>query len=183
MDTTQLLAIAAVVGPFISGGVVTAWFKLGPERRKLTIETAEGAVLVHSNVLKDLKSDYDRLGSELGQVKMEGMEQEKENEECRRKILRLETSIMLLQQQSNIQGRTVELARRRSHAAINALGSYELHIDGLLDVMREKRIDITPAMRPRILREAFQAEMQKIDEWENLTLEQAATTDTKNASV
>ena len=144
MSETLLIALIAtgcslVTALFTASGVI-AWFTVGPQRRKITIDAAQGAILIQSSVLKDIHEDYDRLGDELGQVKMEAMAREKENEDCREKIRELERSVAFLHIDLDRHGRMAELARRKSHTAIHALGNYELHIDSLLDEMRKHQI-------------------------------------------
>jgi chromosome segregation ATPase len=53
--TGTLLAIAGVIGAII------AVFKLSPERQSIFITTAQGAVIVQSGVIDDLRDELERL--------------------------------------------------------------------------------------------------------------------------
>lgn len=53
--TGTLLALAGVVGAII------AVFKLSPERQSIFITTAQGAVIVQSGVIDDLREELERL--------------------------------------------------------------------------------------------------------------------------
>jgi chromosome segregation ATPase len=53
--TGTLLAIAGVIGAII------AVFKLSPERQSIFITTAQGAVVVQSGVIDDLRDELERL--------------------------------------------------------------------------------------------------------------------------
>lgn len=165
-----LIAIATLV---LGSGGVLAWFKLGPERKRIVIEAAEGAVILQSNVLKDIQTSYDNLNDELAQLKMDNIMVEEEKERCQAQIARLQTSVEFMQRDLDRHGRMAELARRKSHLAVHTLGNYELHVGLLLDEMRKARLEITPDMRPQHIRSAFQQEMDKLEVMESLVTEEA----------
>lgn len=172
MSITQLLTLIGVagtlLGTLLGGGGVAAWFLLGPRRRKITIDAAHDAVLIHSGVLKDVRDEVNRLSNELAQMQMEGMALEKAHQDCEKRIQDLESQLQVLRREVDL----ARLSRRKAHLAIHTLGNYELHIDLLLDEMRKQRLAITPLMRPHKIRAAFQAEMAKIEEMESTITEQ-----------
>lgn len=165
-----LIALVSAIG---GAGGVAALFKLKAEKGQITVSAAQGAVIVHSTVLKDIKEDYDRLAEELAQVRMENVEIRKENVTCQRIMGELRVSIALLHVTLDRQGRLSELARRKSHVAVHALGGYELLIDEIFNEMRRGNLSIRDELRPHKLRAAFQAEMDKLEELEAQIIEQA----------
>lgn len=177
MTLPIIIAIIGVVTTFLGTAIGTggmyAWFKLGPERKKITVEVAHEAVVIHSSVLKDIKEDYDRVSNELGLLKMEIISLEKENEDCRKRVQALESSVIFLQRDLDRHGRMAEMSRRKAHLAANTLGLYELHVEQQLEEMRGHGIVITSEMRTQKLRAAYQAEMNKLDELESTVTEQA----------
>lgn len=171
-----LIAIISLVSALFGSGGVYAWFKLGPERKQIVVNASHEAVIIHSDVLKDIKAQYDSLSDELGQVKMELVQVERVHQECEKKTQELQSSMFFLQRDLDRHGRLSELARRKSHVAIHAIGGYELLIDEILAEMRNHNIPIRSDLRPYKLRAAFQAEMDKLE-----TLEAAITeTSVKN---
>lgn len=176
-----LLAAISLVSAVGGAGGIAALFKLKAEKGQITVSAAQGAVIVHSTVLKDIKQDYDRLAEELAQVRMEGVTREQEHETCKRKIAELQLSVTFLQRDLDRHGRLSELARRKSHVAIHAIGGYELLIDEILSEMRRNNVPIPAELRPYNLRAAFQAEMDKLEELEATITEQAMRTDPPNA--
>src|SRR5258705_1491118 len=82
-----------LLGGVLGSGGLYAWLKLGPERRKITIEAARDAVVIHGEVLEDIREDQKQLREELGQVKMESLSREREHGQCEKKIAELERSI------------------------------------------------------------------------------------------
>ncbi len=168
MDTATIAvgAIASLLGALLGTGGLYAYFKLGPERRQIVIETAH-------EVMEILREDYNRVSDELTQVKMESVVLEKQHAECRKEIGELQASVRFLQRDLDRHGRMAELARRRAHVAVHAIGAYELLIDELLAKMRDSKIAITPIMRPTKIRTALQAEMDKLEDIESTVTEQA----------
>lgn len=164
METPLLIALVSAASSLLSAGGVAVWFKLGPERRKLKTET-------QSKIYDDLNTAYERISEELTQAQMGVKALEAENESCRKQIQELQTSVSLLQVETGRQSRLSALARARSHLAVKTLGTYELHIDFLLDEMRRHKVPITPIMRTQKLRTAYQAQMDKYEAMEVHELE------------
>lgn len=171
MDLKEALAVAGVFGTFLGASGVIAWFKLGPERRKLRADANKSEIDADSQIFKDLNVAYNRVSDELSQALMRIRAVETENETLRQQTHNLQVSITTLQGEINRQARLSALARARSHMALKMLGNYELHIDFLLDEMRDARIEITPIMRTSKLRVAFQAQMDRLEAMEVQELE------------
>lgn len=178
-------AIATILGSLLGGGTVYGILKLGPERKKLTVESdkisidiAEAALSVSQGVLKSVKDDYDRLADDLAVLKMQSIARERENEDCQQRIQELQNSVSFLQRQLEHHGRVAQLARRKAHLAIHTMGYYEIHVDNILDVIRKLHpgnvpVTITEEMRTHQIREAFQREMAKLEYLETKDIEQA----------
>lgn len=169
MDLTTFLTIWAVVGPLLSGAIsaVVGWYRLRAERKKSSAETQNLIADTQSQVLEDLNKQYLRVCDELVQTQMGLKACEAENEICRAKVQELQAAVGLLQGQS----RLFLLARARAHLAIKTLGSYELHIDYLLDEMRSHNVPITPMMRTQAIRTAYQIATEKLETMEAQELE------------
>ena len=164
METPLLIAFVSAVSSLLSAGGVVVWFKLGPERRKLKTET-------QSKIYDDLSTAYERICDELTQAQMRVKACEAENETCRKQIQELQSSVSLLHVEIGQQSRLSALSRARSYLAVKTLGSYELHIDFLLDEMRRHKVPITPMMRTQKLRTAYQAQMDRYEAMEAHELE------------
>jgi hypothetical protein len=173
-DTALIAALAGLAGAVIGSGGLYAWFKVGPERRKITTE-------IHTSVLRDSHTAYQNISDELSQIRMNNIMLEEENEHFRGRVSELERVIVGQQEAVNRHGRMAELARRKAHVALNGLGGYELHIEHLLDRLRDENINLTPLDRPTRLRQALQAEMNKLEELESVATAQAIT-DSASAS-
>lgn len=162
-DQIIIILLNAVI-TFTIGGGLLAWFKYGPERRKTRAETA-------SLLLEDLESSYKRVCEDLAQVRMELIVREQEAADCRGQVQEMQAAMSLLSVEVSRQGRLSILARARAHLAGKTLLNYELHIDTLLDEMVAKKIEITPMMRTRKLREAYNAQVEKLEAMEAHELE------------
>ncbi len=171
-DNTLLVLISGITGLFGSGGVY-AWFKLRAEKGKITVDAAQGAVIIQASVLKSIQEDYLRLAKQVSEMEMEMIAKEEEYGGCRKKILKLELTVEFLQRDLDRHGRMTELARRRSHVALNTIGNYELLIDTLLSELREHEIPVEPELKSFKVRSKFQEEMAKIDQLEALVTEEA----------
>lgn len=172
-DSAIIVAISAVVGALVGSGGVYGWLKAGPERRKITIDTAQGILVMQGDVLEDIRQAYDRLCTEFGEMKMEAISREEQHANCRREIDQLQQTVRYLQRDLDRHGRMAELARRKAHVAVHAIGGYELLIDEILTEMRNHQIPIPPILRPHTLRVALQAEMDKLEKMEAAITEQA----------
>lgn len=168
MPLDPLTLLVGLAGTLLGSGGVYALLKVGPERRKTDAE-------VHTSLLRDSHTAYQQLSEELAHAKMINISLEKENEDCRDKVVQLQRTLRMIEEEINRHGRMSELARRKAHIAINALGGYELHIEHLLDRLRDEKIQLTPLDRPTRLRQAFQAEMNKLEELESIATAQAIT--------
>lgn len=82
------LAILGVVG---GGGGIVALFKMRPEVSRVVISSAEGAVVVQSGVITDLRNEITRLRVEL----------EEERRECEERIDAQDAEIAALRQTVN----------------------------------------------------------------------------------
>ena len=164
MNWLSILGILGGVAGTLGG--VVAWFKLGPERRKLTSDTSVNTSTIYSKLLQDFDVRYQRLCEELDEKTMALVSAEQQLETCHQTC-------------HFLQGERDEsiLARSRSHIALNTMVSYELHIELLLDELRKCGIAITPEMRPQHIRTAFQAEMKKLETLESGVVENLLTRD------
>ena len=161
-----LIGVIGLAGIALGSGGLYAWFKLGPERRKLSVD-------INSSLLRDAQAAYQQLSDELSQTKMSNIMLENECDNCRDKVFQLEHVIQTLQEELSRHGRMAELARRRAHLAINTLGNYELHIELLLDRMRAENIMLNALDRPLKLRREFQAKMNELEKLESMAMTQA----------
>ena len=161
-----LIGVIGLLGMALGGGGLYAWFKIGPERRRLTADT-------NSTLLRDAREAYQQLSDELSQTKMTNIMLENECDNCRDKVFQLEHVIQTLQEDISRHGRMSEIARRRAHLAINTLGNYELHIELLLDRMRAENVVLNALDRPIKLRREFQAKMNELEKLESLATTQA----------
>lgn len=62
------LALVGLVG---GGGGIVALFKMRPEVSRVVISSAEGAVVVQSGVITDLRNEISRLRTELDEERRE----------------------------------------------------------------------------------------------------------------
>lgn len=67
-NNTTVTIILAVIGLFGSGSII-AFMRLRKEGPKIVVEAAEGAVVVQSSVIKDLRTQIDDLRKELNESK------------------------------------------------------------------------------------------------------------------
>lgn len=163
-DNALILLLVNGVGVLFGAGGVVAWFKLGPERRQTSTET-------QSTIFEDLNSAYVRVCDELLQSQMRLKACEAENESCRRQLQDLQTAVGTLKSDVGRQYRLFLLARARAHLASKTLGNYELHIDFLLEEMRSHKVPITPMMRTTRIRNAYNGQLEKLEEMEAQELE------------
>ena len=101
-----------------------------------------------------------------------------ENMELSGQVQELRADLVACQHEVKTAQRQAWLARRHAHLARHAIGNYELHIDILLDEMRQAGMRITPLMRPRKIREQFQMEMEKLEKLEGVVTQEAIITPT-----
>jgi predicted RNase H-like nuclease (RuvC/YqgF family) len=91
IDTGDI--IIAVVSVILGGGLFTAYAtfkKASPEISRINIEIAGEAVIVQKGVIEDLRTDILRLKENIREVEAESKFLEKENEECKKTLTRLE---------------------------------------------------------------------------------------------
>lgn len=157
---------------FSSGGVY-AWFKLRAEKGQIVVSAAQGAVIVQSGVLKDIQEAYDRLSDDFAQLKMESIAREEEIESCQGRIRDLQRSQQFLQQELARHGRMTELARQRSHIALNTLQKYEFRLDLLFKYLREREVEIRPELTPQDIMQLHREKMDEVEKLERLLVEQA----------
>ena len=180
MSDPLLIVITNVVTVFVTSGGFLAWLRLGPERRKITLDAAQIAASIQTNVLKDINEDRDRQSDMMGQLRLELASRDEENMECRKRLHELQETVGVLQRELERQGRLVErqsrmtvLVRQKSHLMANHLGNLRVHIDNLLCAMCDAGVEITPDMRPEDISRNYQAEMNKIQQLENDLIEEA----------
>jgi predicted RNase H-like nuclease (RuvC/YqgF family) len=96
MSTGEIVAIvSSIIG---SGGLVTAavaFYKLRSETNKITVDAAEGAVIVQTGVITSLNSEIKRLKEELE-------EERKENVELRARLSDVERKLFALTQRTQL---------------------------------------------------------------------------------
>jgi hypothetical protein len=96
MSTGEIVAIvSSIIG---SGGLVTAavaFYKLRSETNKITVDAAEGAVIVQSGVITSLNSEIRRLKEELE-------EERKENVELRVRLSAVEAELLILTKRTKL---------------------------------------------------------------------------------
>lgn len=172
-DTSTLNLVLTIISVLFGTGGIVSLFKVRAEKGHILTQSTKEIVEASSAVRKDLREDYDRLSDELAEVRMSNISLEKEHDACTKKIFELQASVNFLQRDLDRHGRMAELARRKSHVALHAIGGYELLIDDILVEMRNNNVPIPPTLRPHKLRQALQAEMDKIDELESVVVEQA----------
>ena len=160
--------LSTLAGLLTGGGVIAAWFKLGPERRKLKVETAQGEYTI-------ISSDYRRVCAENDEMRMELVSLEQQLHFCGQHLEDLRLTCKTCQQD-------MALTRARAHLAINTMASYEIHIDLLLEEFRKRQIPITPMMRSSRIREAFLLEMNQLVALEQHTVAQTVLADEKIVS-
>lgn len=165
------VVLSAATLLFGSGGVY-AWFKLGAEKGQITVNAAQGAVIVHAGVLKDLQEQYERVTDELAQLRMETVALETQHEKCRELTHELQLSITFMHRDLDRHGRMAELARRKSHTAINAMASYELLIDQLHNKLTENNILVPIELKSYDLRKSLRDEMNRLEDMESMITEQ-----------
>lgn len=66
--TLVTAAVTLLVGVF-GGGTLVALFRVNADRGKVIIETAQGAVIVQTGVMAELRAELNRLKTELEQLR------------------------------------------------------------------------------------------------------------------
>jgi hypothetical protein len=65
-------AVTLLVGLF-GGGTVVALLRIGPDRNKVVIEAAQGAVIVQTSVIDDLQEELARVKAVLTEIRVENV--------------------------------------------------------------------------------------------------------------
>lgn len=151
------------------GGSVVALFKVAAQRRKIeseghriVVDAAEGAVVVHSGVIKDLKEELARLREHIGTLEMENIAQREQQAADQASVERLRMSVEFLQKDLDRHGRMTELARRRSHVLSNAFSALELMVYNLIDEMRKHEVPVPEKLLPYDLCVKLRNELEAI---------------------
>jgi chromosome segregation ATPase len=166
------IVIGMAVLVFGTGGIY-ALLKLGPERGQIIVRSAGELVIAHSSVLKDLREQYQKLSDEFAELKIEFSQLEIEHGKCQELTTELQQSIMFMHRDLDRHGRMAELSRRKSHAALNAMGGYELLIEKLRDELQKNDVPLKAELSSYKVRKSLREEMEKLDEMESLITEQA----------
>ena len=180
--TSIVIAVAGILG----GGSLVALFKVGPQRKHIVVDAAQGAVVVQSGVLKDLKDEIARLQAQVANLEMEKtateeqLEAENESLEKRQReseatVERLRMEVEFLHRDLDRHGRMTELARRRSHILSNAFSSLELRVHNLIDEMRKNDVPVPSELLPYEFSAQVQAELALLAELEGKITFSAAT--------
>lgn len=103
--TGTLLASILLASSGLLGAVV-AWFKVKPERVSILVKAAEGAVIVQTTVLDELREELERVNSRADDLAV-GMEQ------MREALQKVTTERDYLRAQNEDLHRTVEKLERR----------------------------------------------------------------------
>ena len=175
-DVSIVQIIIALAGIFAGGGLV-ALFKVGPQRKHIVVNAAEGAVVVQSGVLKDLREEISRLQGQVTSLEMEGTatqeqtdadinELHKQQREHLATIERLRMDIEFLHRDVDRHGRMTELARKRSHVLSNALGPLELRVHGLIKELTRRNIEVPEDLLPYEASAKLQEELALIADLE-----------------
>lgn len=182
MEETILRVSIAVITALGGAGSLLAWQRFRGEKRsgQLIIKAAEGAVVIQGGVLQTLNNTIDSLHEDIAQMKMENMETERRHDDCEKSLGEVKLSVALLSRDLSSHSRMSELARRKTHVAINTLGNYELLIDNILGEFRERKIPIKDDMRPTKIREDFQAKMNALEELEARVTQRGIEDDLEN---
>lgn len=177
MEEIILRVVIGLITALGGAGTLLTWQRFRSEKRsgQLIIKAAEGAVVIQGGVLQTLNNQIDTLHDEIAQMKMENIETEKKHEDCEKSLGEVKISVALLQNDLASHSRMSELARRKTHVAINTLGNYELLIENVLAELRTHNIPIKDDMRPIRIRETFQAKMNQLEELESRVTQQAVT--------
>jgi hypothetical protein len=64
--------VTLLVGLF-GGGTVVALLRIGPDRNKVVIEAAQGAVIVQTSVIDDLQEELARVKAVLAEIRAENV--------------------------------------------------------------------------------------------------------------
>jgi FtsZ-binding cell division protein ZapB len=111
METDDLIKIVAIlVGGGGFGGAFGAAYammkKAKPEAQNIIIESAKGAVIVHTGVIKDLEQELDRVQKENNELRQE-------NQKIRQDYDKVLTENREIKQQlRDLQDQIIDLTRR-----------------------------------------------------------------------
>lgn len=174
-EETILRIIIGVITAIGGAGSLVAWQRFRGEKRsgQLIIKAAEGAVVIQGGVLETLNSQIASLKEDMALVKMESIEIEKKHSDCEESLTAVKISLAVMQHDLASHSRMSELARRKTHVAINTLGNYELLIEMILTELRDHNIPIKDDLRPVHIRERFQEKMNALEELESRVTRQA----------
>lgn len=85
-NVLQLLAIL-IGGGGIAGGLV-ALFKVRPEAARISVDAAQGAVVVQKAVIDSLRDENDRLRKQCAEIEKENEELKEENRQINERKIR-----------------------------------------------------------------------------------------------
>lgn len=120
---TGLAAATAVTSPWFTGlaalilglgggGGIAAFVKMKPERGRIVIDAAQGAVVVQSGVMTDLRAELDRLKREIDELR-----EDRDAEVAR---LRAEAAELRAGRDAEVAQLRAEVARLRAENALTA---------------------------------------------------------------
>lgn len=120
---TGLAAATAVTSPWFTGlaalilglgggGGLAAFLKVKPERGKIVIDAAQGAVIVQSGVMADLRAELDRLKEELDESRAD---RDAEVARLRAEVVELRSG-----RDAEVAQLRAEVARLRAETAVTA---------------------------------------------------------------
>lgn len=106
---TGLVALILGVG---GGGGIVALFKVKPERGRIVIDAAQGAVVVQSGVMDELRKELDRLKEELDELRSD---RDAEVNRLRAEVVELRSG-----RDAEVAQLRAEVARLRAENAVTA---------------------------------------------------------------
>lgn len=175
-DATIIQIVIGLAG-VLGGGALAALFKVGPQRKHIVVDAAQGAVLVQTGVLNNLREEIARLQAQVTSLEMENAankeQLEAENEELQKKLAnceatteRLRRDVEFLHRDVDRHGRMSDLARRRSHVLSNGFQSMSMRAQHLIDYMNKQSIPPPAELLPYKLLTEVQSELDQIAEIE-----------------
>lgn len=108
-------AVTAIVTGLLSGGLVTAvvaLFRVNADRGKVVIETAQGAVIVQTGVMAELRAELNRLKDELVELRAD---RDAEVDRLRAEVVELRAG-----RDAEVAQLRAEVARLRAEGAVTA---------------------------------------------------------------
>lgn len=105
------LVVTVIAGACSGGGIVAA-FRVKADRGKVVIETAQGAVIVQTGVMEELRKELTRLQSEIAELR-----DERDAEVTR---LRAEVAALRAGRDAEVAELRAEVARLRTEGAVTA---------------------------------------------------------------